>query len=76
MNRAEALKDLQSRTAKSEALEVAIKALEDMEWLAKIRPCDLCKHHKTIYEQDGYYIECTRWECQYEAGKGEEEDRR
>ena len=76
MNRAEALKDLQSRAAKSEALEVAIKALEDMEWLAKKRPCDFCKHHKTIYEQDGYYTECTRWECQFEAGKGEEEDRR
>lgn len=76
MNRAEALKDLQSRAEKSEALEVAIKALEDMEWLAKKRPCDFCKHHKTIYEQDGYYSECTRWECQFEAGKGEEEDRR
>ena len=76
MNRAEALKDLQSRAAKSEALEVAIKALEDMEWLSKKRPCDFCKHHKTIYEQDGYYSECTRWECQFEAGKGEEEDRR
>lgn len=58
------------------AFQMAIKTLEDMEWLAKKRPCDFCKYHKTIYEQDGYYSECTRWECQFEAGKGEEEDRR
>ncbi len=85
MNRAEAIKLLVNATYSEEwqgnenlttAHNMAIKALEDMEWLAKKRPCDFCKHHKTIYEQDGYYSECTRWECQFEAGKGEEEDRR
>lgn len=76
MNRAEALKDLQSRADKSEALKVAIEALKDMEWLATKRPCDFCKHHKTIYEQEGYYTSCVKWECDFHAGKGEEEDRR
>lgn len=53
-----------------EALDMAIRALEDMIQLTDMQPCSYCKHHKIIFENDGFYDGCVKLECQFEVGNG------
>lgn len=51
------------------AINIGIKAIEDIDKLSELRPCEYCLHYKSDVENDGAYSMCSKWICEFEVGK-------
>ena len=51
------------------AINIGIKAIEDIDKLSELRPCEYCLHYKPDVENDGAYSMCSKWICDFEVGK-------